>query len=96
MEHSSCCPQRWPQLLLVEKAPSSHLFGNSHQGSHSAEGTLKGLSSQQPPSMPGSSSQSHLRSTESLWLVEVNKPGVAQRSPAQGMHIKADNAYKCK
>lgn len=29
-------------------------------------------------------------------LVEVNKPGVAQRCPAQGMHIKADNAYKCK
>lgn len=44
----------------------------------------------------GSFSQPHLRSGESLWLVEVNTPGVAQQSPAQDMHIKADNAYKCK
>ena len=74
------------QLLLVEKAPSVSLV--------QCRKATKEDFSQQTPLQPWLL----LSASSQVWRipVEVNKPGVAQRCPAQGMHIKADNAYKCK
>lgn len=73
-ERGPATPAGW------KRHQASHLFDNSQEGSHAAEKAIKGTFSCRHLRRPGSFSQPHLRSGGSLWLVEVNKPGVAQHS----------------